>query len=131
MILKININDFKTSPFALPLSTVYSFNETNDQFDTLNKLILSVIDKHAPLVKTKFARPPAPWMKGIKINNLQRDRDHWRYAAQKFNRRKLEKLQRVQKQNQKIDQRKENSILQRSCIFKKQQRNLESNSSYS
>ena len=127
MILKININDFKTLPFALPLSAVYSFNETDDQFDTLNK----VIDKHAPLVKTKFARPPAPWMKGIKINNLQRDRDHWRYAAQKSNRRKLEKLQRVQKQNQKIDQRKENSILQRSFIFKKQQRNLESNSSYS
>ena len=28
--------------------------------DTLNKLILMVIDKHAPLVKTKFSRSPSP-----------------------------------------------------------------------
>ena len=27
--------------------------------DTLNKLILMVIDKHAPLVKTKFSRSPS------------------------------------------------------------------------
>ena len=32
---------------------MYSFNETNDQLDTLNQLILSVIEKHAPFVKTK------------------------------------------------------------------------------
>ena len=77
--LETYINDFKTLPFA----TVYSFNETDDQLDTLNKLILSVIDKHAPLVKIKFTRPPAPWMKDIKINNLQRERDHWRHEAHK------------------------------------------------
>ena len=77
--LETYINDFKTLPF----STVYSFDETDDQLDTLNKLILSVIDKHAPLVKTKFTRPPAPWMKDIKINTLQRERDHWRHEAHK------------------------------------------------
>ena len=77
--LETYINDFKTLPFA----NVYSFNETDDQLDTLNKLILSVIDKHAPLVKTKFTRPPASWMKDIKINNLQRKRDHWRHEAHK------------------------------------------------
>ena len=54
--LETCINDFKTLPFSI----VYSFNETDDQLDILNKLILSVIDKHAPLVKTKFTRPPAP-----------------------------------------------------------------------
>ena len=62
---------------------MYSFSKTDYQLDTLNKLILSVIDKHAPLVKTKFTRPPAPWMKDIKINILQRERDHWRYEAHK------------------------------------------------
>ena len=77
--LETYINDFKTLPFA----TVYSFNEADDQLDTLNKLILSVIDKHAPLVKTKFTKPPAPWMKDTKINNLQRQRDHWRHEAHK------------------------------------------------
>ena len=77
--LETYINDFQTLPFV----TVYSFNETDDQLDTLNKLILSVIDKHAPLVKTKSTIPPAPWMKDIKINKLQRDRDHWRHEAHK------------------------------------------------
>ena len=62
--LETYINDFKTLPFA----TMYSFNETDDQLDTLNKLILSVIDKHAPFVRTKFTRPPAPWIKSISCN---------------------------------------------------------------
>ena len=70
--LETYINDFKTLPF----STVYSFNKTDDQLDTLSKLIDWLIDwlidKHAPLVKTKLTRPPAPWMKDIKINRLQR-----------------------------------------------------------
>ena len=57
--LEIYINDFKTLPFA----TVYSCDETEDQLDTQNKFILSVIDKQAPLVKTDFITPPAPWMK--------------------------------------------------------------------
>ena len=61
------INDFKTLPFAI----VYSFNETDNKLDTLKKFILSAIDKHAPLVKTKFTYAPALGMKDIKINNLQ------------------------------------------------------------
>ena len=77
--LETCINGFKTLPFA----TAYSFNETDDQLDTLNKLIFSVIDKHAPLFKTKFTRPPALCMKDIKINKLQRERDHWRHEAHK------------------------------------------------
>ena len=40
-------------------------------------------------------------------------------------------LHRIQKQNQKSDQRKENSILQKSFVLKKQQGNLESNSLHS
>ena len=77
--LETCINYFKT----LPLATVYSFNETDDQLDTLNKLILSVIDKHAPFVKTKFTGLPALWMKDIKIDKLQRERDHWRREEHK------------------------------------------------
>ena len=46
--LETYINDFKTLPFA----TVYSFNEADDQLDTLNKLILSVIDKKKKKKKT-------------------------------------------------------------------------------
>ena len=42
-----------------------------------------VIDKYAPLVKTKFTRQPALSVKDIKINNLQHKRDHWRHEAHK------------------------------------------------
>ena len=77
--LETYINDFKTLPFA----TVCLFNEIDDQPGTLNKLFLSVIDKHAPLVKTKFTRPTAPWLKDIKINKLKRERDHWRLETHK------------------------------------------------
>ena len=114
--LETYINDFKTLPF----STVYSFNETDDQLDTLNKLILSVIDKHAPLVKTKFTRPPAPWMKDIKINKLQRKRDHWRHEAHKNpTDENWETYRESRNKIKKSDQRKENSLLQKSFIFKK------------
>ena len=80
--LETYINDFKTLAFA----AVYSFNEADDQLDTLNKLILSVIDKYTPLVKTKFTRPPAPWMKDIKINNFNvneiiEDMKHTKYPT--------------------------------------------------
>ena len=122
--LEIYINDFKTLPFA----TVYSCDETEDQLDTQNKLILSVIDKHAPLVKTKFITPPAPWMKHIKINNLQRERDHWRHEVHKNPTDENWRTYREFRNKIKIVI---NPILQKSFIFKKQQRNLEGNSSYS
>ena len=32
-------------------------------------------------MKTKFTRPPAPWIKDFEINKLQREKDHWRHEA--------------------------------------------------
>ena len=32
-------------------------------------------------MKTKFTRPPAPWMKDFEISKLQKERDHWRHEA--------------------------------------------------
>ena len=57
--IKDYIDDFKT----LPVSLVYSFEDPNEQLNTLNNLILECIKRHALLVKTKFTHPPAPWMK--------------------------------------------------------------------
>ena len=48
--IKDYVDDFKT----LPLALVYSFEDPNEQLDTLNNLILECIERHAPLVKTKF-----------------------------------------------------------------------------
>ena len=48
--IKDYVDDFKT----LPLVLVYSFEYPNEQLDTLSNLILECIERHAPLVKTKF-----------------------------------------------------------------------------
>ena len=50
------VNGFKTLPFR----TEYSFNETDDLLDTLKKLILSVIHKHAPLSKQNLQEHKHP-----------------------------------------------------------------------
>lgn len=64
-------------------SQFFLSDETEDQVDTLTKLILMLIYKHTPPVKTKFSRQPAPWMKDTKINNLQHEKDHWQHEADK------------------------------------------------
>ena len=67
--IKDYIDDFKT----LPLSLVYSFEVLNEQSDTLKNVILECIERHAPLVKTKFTHSPAPWMKQLHIADLQKN----------------------------------------------------------
>ena len=47
----------------------------------LNKLILDCIDRHATLKRTKFTRPPAPWMKQLDIIELQKQRNKHRFLA--------------------------------------------------
>ena len=75
--LKKYVQDFKT----LPKSLVYSFDNPNDQLDTLDKLILNEINEHAPLTRTKFMRPTAPWIKDFEIKKLEKEKDHWRHEA--------------------------------------------------
>ena len=75
--IKDYVDDFKT----LPLVLVYSFEYPNEQLDTLNNLILECIERHEPLVRTKFTHPPAPWMKQLDIADLQKKRDNYRYLA--------------------------------------------------
>ena len=72
------MDDFKT----LPLSLVYSFESQNEQLDTLSKLILECIERHAPLVKTKFIQLPARRMEQLDIANLQKKtRENYRFLA--------------------------------------------------
>ena len=60
---------------------LYSFDDPNDQLDTLSKLILNAINEHAPLTKTTFTRSSASWIKDFEINKLKKERYHWRYEA--------------------------------------------------
>ena len=63
--------DFSTVPF----STVYSCDNPDDHLVMLNKLTLNCTDCHAPLKRTKFTRPPAPWTNQLDIIELQKQRD--------------------------------------------------------
>ena len=76
--IKDYIDDFKT----LPLSLVYSFEDPDEQLDTLNNLILTRLERHAPLVKAKFTHSPAPWIKQLDIADLQKNEaGNYRFLA--------------------------------------------------
>ena len=62
-------DDFKT----LLLALVYSFEDSNEQLDTLNNLLLECIERHVQLIEIKFTHPPAPWMKQLDIADLQKN----------------------------------------------------------
>ena len=71
------IDDFKQLPFSI----VNNFDNPDDQPDILNKIILECIECQAPLKRTKFTRPLAPWMKDLDIVALQNQRNKLRYEA--------------------------------------------------
>ena len=75
-----NRKQYYTDFSTLPFSTVYSFDNPDNQLAMLNKLILDCIDHHAPLKRTKFTIPPAPWMK-LDIIELEKQRDKYRFLA--------------------------------------------------
>ena len=72
---------FKSDVEKLPFTTVYAMETPEDKLDIFNRLILSCLDKHAPLVKQKITRPPAPWLKDIDITTKLRERDRLRQSA--------------------------------------------------
>lgn len=63
------ISDFQQLSFSL----VYSTDEPDMQVELLNSLIHECLDQHAPLMRTKVTRPPAPWMKHLNIQQLQQN----------------------------------------------------------
>ena len=65
----------------LPLSSVYSFEDLDDQVETLNKLVTDCLSCHAPIKRLKFSHPPAQWMKTLDIINLQKERNELHTTA--------------------------------------------------
>ena len=56
----------------LPFSTVYAVDDIDEKIDIFNELLRSCIDRHAPLVRCKLTRPPAPWLQDVDIQNLKK-----------------------------------------------------------
>ena len=119
--------DFSTVPFL----TVYSFVNADDQVAMLNTLILDCIDRHAPLKRTKFTRPPAPWMKQLDIIELQKQRDKYRFLAHNIpSKGNWTNFRNVRNKLTKKNKRHKNSILQENSNTEKFKRNLENCSPY-
>lgn len=78
---KFILNDYEVDFRTLPFTAVYALEDPEDKLDILNNLILSCLERHAPLKRTKFTRPPAPWLKCLDIQSLKIDRDKKRFTA--------------------------------------------------
>lgn len=65
------IEDFS----SLPMSIISCSDDPDEQFETLNSLILEIIGRHAPLKRIRVTRPPVPWMKCPNIRELEKERD--------------------------------------------------------
>ena len=75
-----NIKDYMDDPKTSPPALAHSPEDPNEQLDTLSSPILACIGRHAPLVKTQFTHPHAPWMKQLEIAVLQK-KDKYRFLA--------------------------------------------------
>ena len=73
--------DFVRDVSELPFSLVYAVDDPDEKISILNDLLRTCIDLHAPLVRCKITRPPAPWLKDVNIQNLQSERDRLRFTA--------------------------------------------------
>ena len=80
------MKNFKEESFvedfsSLPMFIISCSDDPDEQFETLNSLILECIGRHAPLKRIRATRPPVPWMKCHNIRDLQKERDTTRYKA--------------------------------------------------
>ena len=124
-----NRKQYYTDFSTLPFSTVYSFDNPDNQLAMLNKLILDCIDHHAPLKRTKFTIPPAPWMK-LDIIELEKQRDKYRFLAHNIPSKENWRNFRNASNKLKKKIRHKNRILQENSNIEKFKRNLENCSSY-
>ena len=76
------ILDFK----QLPTNIVYAFDKPDDKILVLSKLLNQCISKHAPIKRTKFTRPPVPWMKHPEISKAKNVLDNLRIKSRDLNR---------------------------------------------
>ena len=74
-------NLFKSDVEQLPFNLVYAFDQPEQQLDIFNELFLSCLNRHAPLVRQKITRPPAPWLKDLNITEKQQERNFLRKQA--------------------------------------------------
>ena len=81
----LNMNKYILQFKQLPTSLAYAFDEPDDKISVLNKLVNQCISEHAPMKRTKFTRPPAPWMKDPEIFKAKNVLDNLRTKSRDLN----------------------------------------------
>ena len=74
-------NSFKREVEHIPFNLVYALDTPEEKVDIFNELFVSCLNRHAPLIRQKITRPPAPWLKELNIDEKQKERDYLRKKA--------------------------------------------------
>ena len=64
---ELNMDTYIQDISKTPFSVVYGIDDPNDKLSIFNELILNCVNGNAPLTRTKFTRPPAPWMRNAEV----------------------------------------------------------------
>lgn len=70
----ININNLLNDSSQVPWSDVQLLHTVDDKVNLFNVYLLSLYDRHAPLVTKRVTHPPSPWLT-LDIRKLMRKRD--------------------------------------------------------
>ena len=63
------------------MNLVYAFDEPDDHYTILNKLVLDFIEEHVPIKTVRLTRPVAPWTKEESTVNLKTQLEHHQHKA--------------------------------------------------
>lgn len=78
---KINVDCFLRDLLECNLTAIYSFSNVNEKLDYFNNILLSLINRHAPLTRKFIRDPSSPWINGHvhrMFNNRANAYECWR-----------------------------------------------------
>lgn len=55
-------NSFELDLFSIPWYSIFDMNNSDDKVLFLTSNIIQLVDRHAPLITSRFTKPPAPWL---------------------------------------------------------------------
>ena len=77
------LNEYLRDVQVLPFTAVYAVDCPSEKLDIFNELFLSCLNEHAPLIRQKITRPPAPWLKNLGIKEMLIEKNLLRLNAQR------------------------------------------------
>ena len=78
---ELNMDTYLQDISQTPFSLVYSMDDPNDKLSIFNELVLNCVNNHAPLIRTRFTRPPAPWMRITEVIMKRNELNQLRQVA--------------------------------------------------